>query len=969
MNDLHGFELVREQHIAEINSHVRLLRHVKTGAQLLSVENSDENKVFGITFRTPPPDNTGLPHILEHAVLAGSRKYPLKEPFVELLKGSMATFINAMTFDDRTAYPVASQNVRDFYNLIDVYLDAVFYPRIRPEILEQEGWHYELDNIDDPLNFRGIVFNEMKGAYSSPDRVMTESLRQRLFPDNAYGRDAGGSPAAIPDLTFEQFKRFHETYYHPSNALIWFYGDDDPAERLRIVEGYLKDYDRLSIDAQIALQARWDEPRREVVGYDAGEDNGRKGMVTVSWMLGEPSSEEERVRYAILEHILLGTPASPPRKALIDSGLGEDLAGFGIDDNIRQYVFATGLKGIAVGDAGKVEALILNTLESLARDGIDPETVAASLNTLEFQWREYNTGNFPRGLAMMFSALSSWAYGGDPFAALAYEAPLNALKARLNAGEKVFESMIRSALIDNTHRSVLVLQPDSTVREQREAAERARLDAARAAMSESDLRAVIDNTRKLRLMQETPDSPELLARVPSLSISDLDRENKRIPLEVIEGEDRVLYHDLFTNGVIYLDAGFDLRALPAPLLPYVSLFGKALLEMGTRTQDYVRLSQRIGSRTGGIAPSTIISQKRNSKDLTAWLFLRAKATPAQADDLLAILHDVLQDTNFDNQERFRQIVLKEKAMREARLVPMGSAVVNTRLNGHFHTAGWAAEQTDGISFLFFLRQLVERIERDWASVLADLEAIRAHLLRRGGMIANVTVDSGNWRAFQPKLSRFLADMPAGLSDLQNWSPALNPIHEGLAIPAQVNYVSKGANLYDLGYTLHGSIQIIQRYLRMTWLWERIRVQGGAYGAATFFDAESGVWNFSSYRDPNLLVTLDVYDKAADFLAKLDLSEAERVKSIVAGIGQMDTYLLPDAKGFVSMQRYLIGYSDEQRQQFREEILSATAQDFRRFGEVLRQLNNNGLIAVLGSQQAIDAANAQRDHFLNVIQVL
>lgn len=401
MTTNHGFDLLRDQAIPELNTTARLYRHRRTGAQVLSLENGDEYKTFGITFGTPPTDSTGLPHIMEHAVLCGSRKYPVKEPFVELLKGSLKTFVNAFTFPDKTMYPLASQNLQDFYNLIDVYLDAVFCPNLTPQTLQQEGWHYELDGPDAPLVYKGVVFNEMKGAYSDPDNLLERTIQQSLFPDTTYGVDSGGDPAVIPDLTYEQFKQFHDTYYHPSNALMFFYGDDPPGERLRLVDAFLQDFDQLEVGFHVALQPPFDAPRRFDFGYAVGEENGaesKKGYVTVNWVLSENTDPEAMLAFSILNHILIGTPASPLRKALFDSGLGEDLAGTGFEPDLRQMTFSTGLKGIAVGDAGQVETLIFDTLAELAAYGIETDMVEAAVNTVEFARRENNTGSFPAGV-------------------------------------------------------------------------------------------------------------------------------------------------------------------------------------------------------------------------------------------------------------------------------------------------------------------------------------------------------------------------------------------------------------------------------------------------------------------------------------------------------------------------------------------------------------------------------------------
>lgn len=968
MTTIHGFELTTERYIPELNTQARVFRHVRTGAELISMENDDENKTFGINFATPAPDSTGLPHILEHCVLGGSRKYPLKEPFVELIKGSLNTFINAFTYPDKTCYPVASQNTQDFYNLIDVYLDAVFYPNITPEHLQQEGWHYELENIDDPLIYKGIVFNEMKGVYSSPEAVLGAAVQSALFPDTPYAFDYGGDPAHIPDLTYEDFRHFHATYYHPSNARIWFYGDDNPEERLRLIDQFISEFDKIDVPVNLPLQPKFSAPRRVNRSYSASEDDGKKGMITVNWLLPETTDEITWMAFTILNHVLVGTPASPLRRVLIESGLGEDLVGGGLGDYLRQMFYSVGLKGIALENADAVEKLILDTLAGLAQNGIDPEMVEAALNTLEFRLRERNTGRFPRGLLLMVEALSSWVHNADPLDRLAFEAPLNAVKANIAKGG-FLEGLIRQHFLENTHRTTVVLQPDINLQAQQDAAEKARLAAARSAMTQEQLQALIETTRELKRRQETPDSPEALATIPTLTLNDLDKKNKLIPIEVSQKNGaQLLYHNLFTNGIAYLDIGLNLHTLPAADLPFAGLFGRVFLEMGTQTEDFVKLSQRIGRKTGGIQPSSLTSTLRTQDGTAAWLFLRGKSTMPQTGDLLDILHDVLLTGKLDNKERFRQIVLEEKAGMEARLVPIGSQIVNVRLTSRIHQAGWAAEQMGGISYLFFLRQLAEDIEKDWGQVLAKLENIRARLVSSSAMLCNVTLDGENWAKLAPRLDSLLAALPNSPLQTAAWTTSQTP-DEGLAIPAKVNYVGKGANLYGLGYTLSGNIFPIKKYLDTTWLWDKVRVQGGAYGGFSTFDMHSGVFSYLSYRDPNLLGTLDNYDQSGKFLRELRLTPEEVTRAIIGAISDFDTYQLPDAKGFTSMTHHLIGYTPETRQTLRDEVLATKAADFNAFADVLDALRDRAHIVVMGSQEALENANSARSGLLSISKVL
>lgn len=959
-----SFILVKEQRIAEINSLARLYEHRRTGARLLSIVNDDENKVFGVTFRTTPKDSSGVAHILEHSVLNGSQKYPVKEPFVELLKGSLATFVNAFTYPDKTCYPVASQNEKDFYNLIDVYADAIFHPLLSEQTLMQEGWHYEIEDPSAPLTYKGVVFNEMKGAYSSPDSYLGKVIIESLFPKHIYGADSGGDPAQIPSLTYENFRAFWETYYHPSNSFIFFYGNDDPEKRLKLMENYLKPFKRKKVKSSVPLAKPFKRAKRLEFAYAAseGEDLDAKHYLTVNWKLPAPENSAQDLSLAILAHALMGTPASPLRKALIDSGLGEDVAGIGLESDLREPIFSVGLKGTRARHAKKIENLILNTLQQLALEGIDPDAIAASLNTLEFALRENNTGGFPRGIAVMLRALSVWLYDGDPFEPLAFEAPLADIKNRLKNDSRYFEKMIQTLLLDNMHRVVLRLKPDAEMSQRLEAQETLRLESAKQNMSADEIRKHIETAAALQLRQETPDSPEELAKLPVLDLDDLDKKIRTIPIEEIQAQDsKILYHDLFTNGIVYLDLAFDMRALPRELLPLTEIFARALFETGTESEDYVKLSQRIGKSTGGIHASAFATTTFKSRESRAYFVVRGKSTAHQANEMLSILRDVLLTAKLDNKERVKQIAMEEKSDAEAGLAPAGHRFANMRLRAQFGGASYINEQMGGVSYLFALRELVAEIDKNWQGVLKKLETMRDALINSKTLLCNVTLDAENWKIFRPYLENFIFALPVKNADLApfDFQPSLQK--EGLAIPAQVNYVAKGANLYDAGYELDGSSMVVVGYLGMTHLWEKIRVQGGAYGAFAQFDDATGVFSFLSYRDPNIDKTIASYDSAAAFLKGLSdsrLNENELKKAVIAAIGDLDSHQLPDAKGHTSMMRYLVGRTDEDRQKYRDEVLSANGEDFVAFGEALEKVASSEALVVVGSQSALENSEAQ-----------
>lgn len=973
MTDLvHGFRLVKEAAINEINSRVRLYQHERTGARLISVENSDENKAFGVAFPTPHNTSTGIQHILEHSVLNGSRKYPVREPFVELLKTSVNTFLNAMTFSDMTIYPFASTNTQDFYNLLDVYLDAVFYPRITPQILQQEGWHYEYDAETDALNYKGVVFNEMKGYYSLPEVIVDNITRAAALPDTPYAQDSGGNPVNIPDLTYDMFKSFHETYYHPSNAHFFFYGDDDPTERLRRVDEFIVEFEARPIDATLPLQKRFDAPRSVNERVDAGEHgpDSNKGMVVMSWITDEVKNNERMLELELLADILLDSPASPVRMALIDSGLGEDLANEGTHTFQRQAAFNIGLKGIVAADAPEVEKLILDTLRDLVENGLDKATVEAALNTLEFERREKNTGSYPRGLVMFIEMLPQWLHGGDPFEAMAFELPLSRIRNRIANEPGYLENLINVYLLNNPHRVTVTLTPDPAVKVEREENEKAQLTAARKGMNAEQLARVQEEQAALELIQNTPDRAEDLAKIPTLRLNDLDRSIKRTPTEKFnEFGAEVFYHDLPTSGVAYVDVGFNLYQVPSKYLPYFSLFGRALLEMGTANLDFIRLVQWIGAKTGGIGAELFASSMFGHKGSVAYFFLRAKAMQPQTAEMMSILREVLLTPRLDNQERFYQIVLEEKAQREAYLGLAGHGLAQARLNASIDDAGWLNEQTNGVTGLLFIRELAERIQNDWPSVLADLEAIRSHLVSRNRMIVNVTADHSQWEALRAQLKEFIASLPVVEQPLYAFEKVELPRFEAFTVPTQVNFVGKGANLRDLGYQVHGSHIAAFKHMNLDYLWNKIRVQGGAYGGRGGFNPFSGAVTFLSWQDPNLNGTLDVYDNVGTYLQRLELDTEEMERAVIGAVGQIDRYLLPDAKGFTTTTQLLINYTDEDRQRVRDELFSTTLQDFHRLGEALSQLKEKGRIVVTGSPQAVEKANEERDEPFTVTNVM
>ena len=954
-----SFVLVSDTHIHEYAVQAKLYRHRRTGAEVLSIIAADDNKVFGAVFKTPAADSTGLPHILEHSVLCGSRKYPVKEPFVELLKSSLQTFLNAFTYPDKTCYPVASANLADFYNLVDVYLDAVFYPRIPEEIFGQEGWSFHPQ--DGGLVFKGVVYNEMKGAYSSPESLLAEQSQRNTFPDVTYGFDSGGEPAHIPSLTYKQFKEFHRKYYHPSNCRFFFYGDDDPLRRLEILEEYIKDFDALAVDSAVGLQARFSQPRRVTAPYASArtdEDSAPKAYFTINWLLPEVCDMQLVLALSALEHTLIGLPGSPLRRALISSHLGEDLAGGGLETELRQMYFSVGLKGVALKDIGPAQALVLDTLKDIRAKGIAPQDVEAALNTIEFRLRENNTGSFPRGLSLMLRSLTTWLHGGNPLAPLAFQAPLDALRARLASGEDVLGELLREHFLDNPHRVHVVLEPDPGMAGRTAREESGRVAGAQAALSEKGRQEALDLARRIEVFQHTPDSPEDLARIPKLRLGDLPRRNKAIP--GIWEDGRVFFHDLPTNGVVYLELAFDLAGVDPALLPLLSLFGRALLETGTDTEDFADFLNRAARKTGGIGRDISLSSLRGGSPQTASarLIISGKATPDKAPDLLDILAKALTRANLDDKTRLKQMLFEAKARAERSLAPSGHVYAARRLKARFNRAAAADESIGGLSHIEHLRLCCQDFDSVWPQLQRDLHALRGSVVRRGLVDANVTLDAANYQDFEPLLREMLATLPQGGGQSRDWPLASLPHREGLTAPLQVNYAAQGCSLHNLGYVPHGSMQVACRYLRTAYLWERVRVRGGAYGAFSSFDRWANTLTMGSYRDPNIVKTLEAFSQAGAFLANLDIPQSELERAVIGAVGDLDAVMLPDAQGHAAIARHWAKDTEESRQRLREEVMATSLEDLRACGQVMSQAMEGAPVVVLGGQEALE--NAAKD---------
>lgn len=1012
-----AFDVVQTDHIAEFGAAATLYTHKRSGAELLSLTTDDDNKCFGITFRTPPQDSTGVPHILEHSVLCGSRKYTTKDPFVQLLQGSLQTFLNAFTYPDRTCYVVASQNTKDFYNLINVYADAVFHPRAvtDPRVHAQEGWHLELEKLESDLTYKGVVYNEMKGVYSSPDSLLQREAQQSIFPDNAYGVDSGGDPASIPDLSFEQFADFHSKYYHPSNSRIFFAGDDDVFKRLELMDEYLGEFSE-NVESKPGSKIQWQkkrfsEPVKVRHPYpvsDGVSEDKETHMIMVNWLVNDaPMSPRDDITATILDHLMMGTTSSILRKTLMESGLGDAITGGGLSGELMQGTFSVGLKGVKPDNVKAVEQLIIDTLTKVAEEGFSEDAIAASMNTIEFDMREFNTGSFPKGLSLMLGSMSEWIYDRNPTDALKFEQPLAELKERIaQDGSMVFQDMVRDVLLDNLHRTIVEMYPSKSLEEEVIADEKERLAKIKESLNEEELQTIIDKTVELKKLQASEDSPEDRATIPSLDLSDLKREVTEYPIAVTENEANtgvtVVRHEQgSTSGIAYASLAVDMSGISLQDVPLLPLFTRIMMETGAGELSSVDLSRRIGMHTGGVSVSSLISgvnTKGNSEGIVTTgehfvskLLISGKATADKTDELFGIFDLILRDANLDSQPKIVEMLREAKSQKESAIQGSGHAISNTRIKSRYSVLGYIGEKMGGVSSLDTVKALLTQAENDFPSLLARLEHIRNTILAdntcRNGMILDLTGDTSVFDKIGDSVNNFLKQLPGDAEGdkLQDFYSEAHPwfnqakeemlveaplADEGFVVPTQVSYVGKGGRLYDVGEEVSGSTAVVSKFLGTGYMWDNVRVMGGAYGGFCQFQPRDGTFCFLSYRDPNLADTIDVYDKASDALLKsavdLENDPDALATAIIGTIGDMDGALSPDQKGSIQFQRWLVGSSHEQRQKYRDEVLNTKPSDFKAFAERLKALKDPSSAVVSSKSAFEDADKAGKSFTLNEI---
>ena len=972
-NELNGFRLKNVSEVSEISANTYEFEHIKTGAKLFYVETDDDNKVFYIGFRTPPKDDTGVAHIVEHSVLCGSKKYPLKEPFVELVKGSLNTFLNAMTYPDKTVYPVASRNAKDFRNLQDVYLDAVFNPAMltTPEILMQEGWHYEVirnesdDNADNSslltpnssLTYSGVVYNEMKGALSSPEDILGDKLLRATFPQNCYGYQSGGDPEAIPSLTQENFIAFHQKFYHPSNSYIYLYGDVDIAEQLEYLDReYLSAFDKIEVDSAIDFHPAFTEMKRVNEVYPIGEEESdtEKTFLSLNLVVGDASDTLTNLGLGILSHALFSSPAAPVRKALIDSRLGKDID-VGIEDDLRQPTFTITLTGSEADRAEKFYSLLNAELQKLVDNGIDKTLLQASINLMEFKLREADFGLAPKGLIYGLRIFKTWLYGGDPNAYLRYEEDLAAIKRGLD--ENYFEGLVQKYFLDNPHKVLMTLAPDKTFAKKRDAAQAQKLAEIKNNLTPAQIEEIISTTAKLKLRQQTPDSPEALKVIPILKREDLRKEAENLPLQFrdLDGT-RILFSNVDTHGIIYLIFYFDALKVPQDKLPLAYLLTELIGNIDTKKHSYEELAIQTNLHIGGFGTILRASMENgNPNSFAPRLKIYVKALKSKLVEMSDILAEIFNETVFTNKKRLRELVEQEQINFELNLQNMATQIVSAQITSYQTKAG-AYNAAAYLPYNKFLKDLLADFDNRFDDLVDDLYDLLERLVNRNGLIISVTAPSELYKEFTPHLSKLLKSITVEEFKREHYTFLRKPKNEGLYSQSRVQYVGKGANFIDLGHEYTGTLNILETILRYEYFWTKIRVQGGAYGAFAGFDRAGNLF-FGSYRDPNLVKTLETFDGTADFLKNFNAGDREMDKYIIGTLSKIDKPLTPSLKGQLAADFCLRNISFADRQKSRDEILSARQEDIRALSKLVADCMNQNNLCVFGNEEIIKA-NAQ-----------
>lgn len=956
IHDLAEYEILDEHRVEDVQSDGFILRHKKSGARIAILSNNDDNKVFYIGFRTPPEDETGVPHIIEHTTLCGSKKFPVKDPFIELAKGSLNTFLNAMTYPDKTVYPVASCNDQDFKNLMDVYLDAVFNPNITKyeEIFKQEGWHYELTGKDDELKINGVVYNEMKGAYSSPDEVLSSQIYRSLFPDNTYSKDSGGNPEYIPKLTYEAYLDFYHKYYHPSNSYIYLYGDMDVVERLEWLDKeYLSLYDYKKVNSEINKQPAFDKIKNVEAQYSITMDDSQENKTYLSYnrVVGNSLDEMLYQAFDVLDYALVSSPGAPVKQALIDAGIGDDVYG-SYDAGILQPVFSFVAKNANASQADEFENIIENTLKEVVKTGINKEALLAGINSSEFKFREADFGQFPKGLLFGLNCLDSWLFDDmKPFIHL--ECLGTFAKLRKAVDTDYFEKLIQEYLLDNTHGSSVTVKPKRGLGNEREEALAKELSDYKASLSDEEIKKLIEDTEHLKKYQEEPSSDEDLRKLPMLTRADMKKN--AMPFSNIEDElldVKVVRHDIESNGIDYISFLFDAGDFAQSELGYLGFFTNALGLVNTEKYSYTDLANATNIYTGGISTGT--ASHPDIKDRNNFVFkfeVKLKVLEKNLDKALELMEQMLLSSDFTDTKRLGELVAQIKARLQANLSSSGHLVAAMRSMSSFSRYALYQDELKGIAFYRSICRIEKELSESPKSVSDKLAAIAKKLFARNRMLISFTGNNEAYGNAKPSLEKVITGFNK-MSAVGNQAEVhFNTAKEAFIDASQIQYVAKTGDFICEGYEYTGALRLLRIILSYDYLWINVRVKGGAYGCMNTF-LRSGESYFVSYRDPNLSDTLDVYDRIPEYIKSFSPDERDMTKYIIGTFSALDTPMNPEAKGSRSLSAYLEGITYEQIQKERNEILNAQPEDIRRLADLVEAVLKKDSICVIGNENMI-----------------
>jgi Zn-dependent M16 (insulinase) family peptidase len=968
LKDLQAYEILEKRPIKDLNSEGIILRHKKSGARIAVISNDDDNKVFYIGFRTPPEDSTGVAHIIEHTVLCGSDKYPVKDPFVELVKGSLNTFLNAMTYPEKTIYPIASCNDKDFQNLMSVYMDAVFHPNIYKyqEIFKQEGWHYELESEDAPVTINGVVYNEMKGAFSSPDDVLSRQIMTSLFPDTTYANVSGGDPLHIPELTYEEYLDFHRRYYHPCNSYIYLYGDMDVAEKLAWMdEEYLSKYEAIELDSEIKLQKTFEKPVEVTHKYSISSTESEENNTYLSYNTVVETALDEKLYLAfdILDYALVSAPGAPLKQALIDAGIGSEITG-GYDSGTLQPTFSIIAKNTNPEEKEHFLTVIRETLEGLVKNGLNKKSLLAGINSSEFRYREADFGHFPKGLLYGIQCLDSWLYDDmRPFLHLEALDTYRFLKEQVNTD--YFEQLIQKYLLDNKHASVVIIEPEKGLNAKNEAVLEKKLAEYKAGLSEEEIKKLVENTRHLKEYQETPSLKEDLEKIPMLARSDMKKEAALFyNTELSVKEVPVIHHDIFSNGIIYLTMLFDIAHIPAEDIPYLGVLKAVLGYVDTKNYSYADFSNEVNIHTGGIGSTIGVYPSVKEKDDYKVKFeVRTKALYDKLPEAVSLMEEMLFTSKLCDEKRLYEIIAELKSRLQVSISSAGHSVASTRAMTYFSKA---AAYKDTITFYEVLCDLEAHFEERKEALIAKLKELTEAIFTRENLLVSVTCEKEGLSIATAELEKFI---PMLFETAKTTKKAeIIPVqkNEGFMDASQVMYVARAGNFRAHGFEYHGALRILKVIMEYDYLWINIRVKGGAYGCMNGY-MKNGDTYFVSYRDPNLEKTNEIYDGIPAYIEQFTADERDMTKYIIGTISDMDIPMNPSTKGDRSMAAYLQNISYEEIQKERDQVIHATQEDIRNLKDMIASVLDEKNLCVIGNEETLQAHEDMFDNLKHLTE--